>query len=208
MKPPRLGIAMILSGPSGAGKSTVCNLLRQRNPGLCFSVSCTTREPRNGEVDGRDYYFIDQKNFQRKIKNNEFVEYAEVHGNFYGTLKSEIIERVRAGKDVLLDIDIQGAFHIRESSKQYSLLEKCTEFVFLGPPSFGELEKRLRGRGTEKEEVIMKRLETAKSELDHWRDYDYLVINKEVEQTVKDLETLFDILHKSTKRLEDSGFYT
>ncbi|MFZ2654469.1 MAG: guanylate kinase [Victivallales bacterium] len=208
MKPPRLGIAMILSGPSGAGKSTVCNLLRQRNPELCFSVSCTTREPRKGEVDGKDYYFIGQKDFQRKIKNNEFIEHAEVHGNFYGTLKSEIIERVRAGKDVLLDIDVQGAFQVREASKQYSLLSKCTEFVFLGPPSFDELERRLRGRGTEKEEVIRKRLETAKSELDHWRDYDYLIINKEVEHTVKDLEEMFDLLHKSTKRLEDSGFYT
>ncbi len=208
MKPPRLGIAIILSGPSGAGKSTVTNLLRQRNPDLCFSVSCTTREPRNGEVDGKDYYFIDKKDFQRNIRDNEFIEHAEVHGNFYGTLKSEIIERVRAGKDVILDIDVQGAFQIRKCSKQYSLLARCTELVFLGPPSFDELERRLRGRKTEKEDVIRKRLETAKLELDHWRDYDYLVINKEVEQTVKDMETLIDILHKSTKRLEDSGFYT
>jgi len=208
MKPPRLGIALILSGPSGAGKSTVTELIRRRNPEICFSISCTTREPRKGEADGKDYYFIDQKEFQRRVKNNEFVEHAEVHGNFYGTLKSEIIERVRAGRDVILDIDIQGAFQIREQARQYSLLAKCTEFVFLGPPSFDELERRLRGRGTDKEDVIKKRLETAKSELDHWRDYDYLFINKEVEQTVKDLESLIDILHKSTKRLEDSGFYT
>ncbi|HBC87492.1 MAG TPA: guanylate kinase [Lentisphaeria bacterium] len=208
MKPPRLGIALIVSGPSGAGKSTVCNMLREKHPELCFSVSCATRKPRKTEVEGKDYYFLTKNEFQQKIKNNEFLEYAEVHGNMYGTLKTEILERVRAGKDILLDIDVQGAFQIRESSKKYSLLAKCTEFIFLGPPSFEELERRLRSRASDSEEAIRKRLDDAKSELDHWRDYDYLIINKDVEETVKDMEKLIDMLHKSTKRLEDSGFYT
>jgi len=207
MKTPRLGIALIVSGPSGAGKSTVCNSLRERHPELEFSVSCTTREPRKGEVEGKDYRFIEKKEFQRRIENNEFLEYADVHGNYYGTLKSEIIDRVNAGKDVLLDIDVQGALQIRESSKKYSLLGKCSEFVFLGPPSFEELERRLRSRGTEKEESICKRLDGAKSELGHWKDYDYLVINQDVEQAVKDMENLIETFHKSTKRLEDTGFY-
>ena len=207
MKTPRLGIALIVSGPSGAGKSTVCNSLRKRHPELEFSVSCTTREPRRGEVDGKDYHFIDKMEFQRRVENDEFLEYADVHGNFYGTLKSEIMDRVEAGKDVLLDIDVQGALQVKESSKKYSLLGKCSESVFLGPPSFDELERRLRSRGTEKEESIRKRLDDAKSELDHWKDYDYLIINKDVEQAVKDMENLIEMLHKSTKRLEDAGFF-
>ncbi len=207
MKTPRLGIALIVSGPSGAGKSTVCNSLREKHPEMEFSVSCTTRGPRKGEVDGKDYHFIDKMEFQSRIENNEFLEYADVHGNYYGTLKSEIIDRVNVGKDVLLDIDVQGALQIRESSKKYLLLGKCSEFVFLGPPSFDELERRLRSRGTEEEESIRKRLDNAKSELGHWKDYDYLIINQDVEQAVKDMENLIETLHKSTKRLEDTGFY-
>ncbi len=207
MKTQRLGIALIVSGPSGAGKSTVCNLLRQKYPELEFSVSCTTREPRNGEIDGKDYHFIDKKEFQRRIKNNQFLEHADVHGNFYGTLKSEIIDRVESGKDVLLDIDVQGAIQVRKSSKKNSLIGKCSEYVFLGPPSFEELERRLRSRGTEKEESIRKRLDNAKSELEHWKNYDYLIINKDVEQAVKDMGNLIEMLHKSTKRLEDAGFF-
>jgi guanylate kinase len=207
MKTQRLGIALIVSGPSGAGKSTVCNLLRQKHPELEFSVSCTTREPRNGEIDGKDYHFIDKKEFQRRIENNQFLEHADVHGNFYGTLKSEIIDRVESGKDVLLDIDVQGAIQVRKSSEKKSLIERCSEYVFLGPPSFEELERRLRSRGTEKEESIRKRLDNAKSELEHWKNYDYLIINKDVEQAVKDMENLIEMLHKSTKRLEDAGFF-
>jgi guanylate kinase len=207
MKTQRLGIALIVSGPSGAGKSTVCNNLRGKHPELEFSVSCTTREPRKGEVEGKDYYFIDKKEFQRRIDNAEFIEHADVHGNFYGTLKSEIIDRVEVGKDVLLDIDVQGALQVRKSSEKHSLLGKCSEYVFLGPPSFEELEKRLRSRGTEKEEAIRKRLDNARSELGHWKDYDYLIINKDVEQAVKDMENLIEMLHKSTKRLEDSRFF-
>jgi guanylate kinase len=203
----RLGIALIVSGPSGAGKSTVCKRLRQRRPGLEFSVSCTTREPRKGEIDGKDYHFIDRAEFQRRVENGEFLEHADVHGNFYGTLKSEIIGRVEAGKDVLLDIDVQGVLQVRESSKNNSLLGKCSECVFLAAPSFEELERRLRSRGTEKEESIRKRLDNAKSELAHWRDYDYLIINKDVEQAVKDMENLIEMLHNSTKRLEDAGFF-
>jgi guanylate kinase len=207
MKTPRLGIALIVSGPSGAGKSTVCNLLRKRHPELEFSVSCTTREPRKGEIDGKDYHFIDKEEFQRRVKNNEFLEHADVHGNLYGTLKNEIINRVEAGKDVLLDIDVQGAIQVKASSKKYALLGKCSECVFLGPPSFEELERRLRSRGTEKEASICKRLDDAKSELGHWKDYDYLIINEDAEQAAKDMENLIEMLHKSTKRLEDAGFF-
>jgi len=207
MKTPRLGIALIVSGPSGSGKSTVCKLLLQRRPELEFSVSCTTREPRKGEINGKDYHFIGKEEFQRRVNNGDFLEHADVHGNFYGTLKSEILDRVKAGKDVLLDIDVQGALQVKKSSKKNPLLGKCSECVFLGPPSFGELERRLRSRGTEKEESIRKRLADAKSELDHWKDYDYLIINQDVEQAVKDMECLVEALRKSTKRLEDAGFY-
>ncbi len=206
-KPPRLGIALIVSGPSGAGKSTVCSAVRNRERTLHFSVSCTTRKPRPGEMDGVDYFFISQEDFRNRIVQGDFLEYADVHGNYYGTLKCEILKYVSSGRDVLLDIDVQGAMQIKDKTVTDETLSRCLELVFIGPPSFAELERRLRARATETEDAIIKRLEDAKSEMDFWNRYDYLIINKEIEKTVDDLHSLLDILHKSTKRLEDSGFY-
>lgn len=206
-KPAKLGLALIVSGPSGAGKSTVCDLLRQQLPGLQFSVSCTTRAPRADEENGKDYYFLSSEEFAAKVADNQFIEHATVHGNSYGTLRSEIIERINKGEDVLLDIDVQGALQIKEYAKNDPLLEKCVEFTFIGPPSFAELEKRLRLRGTETEESIAVRLKNAKEELEKWQEYDFLIINKEIEKAVDDMEHLIDILHKKTKRLKESGFF-
>lgn len=206
-KPPRLGIALIVSGPSGAGKSSVCSELRRMENSLHFSVSCTTRSPRPNEVDGKDYFFLSKENFLHKIQKDEFIEHAEVHGNLYGTLKKEILDYVVKGTDVLLDIDVQGAMQIKKRAQNDPILSRCIELVFIGPPSFSELERRLRMRGTESEEAIANRLKNAKQELDYWNKYDYLIINKILEKTVQDMHSLLDILHKSTKRLEDSGFY-
>ncbi len=206
-KPPRLGIALIVSGPSGAGKSSVCSALRKRESSLRFSVSCTTRRPRPGEQDGEDYYFISVHEFNSKVRDGLFLEHADVHGNYYGTLKSEILDHVLSGTDVLLDIDVQGAMQVKKAASEDSTLSRCLELVFIGPPDFAELEKRLRGRGTESEEAISKRLADAKQELDCWNLYDYLLINKVLEKTVDDLHSLLDILHKKTIRLGDSGFY-
>ncbi|NOY75309.1 MAG: guanylate kinase [Kiritimatiellaeota bacterium] len=207
VKPPRLGVAIIVSGPSGAGKSTVTERLRAIQRGLDFSVSCTTRAPREGEKHGESYFFISERKFEKRIAAGEFLEYARVHGNLYGTLASEVTDRVRLGRDVLLDIDIQGATQVRKRAETDELLQKCLETVFIGPPSFSELERRLRTRATESEEVIRLRLENAKKELTKWSEYEYLIINKDIDKAVADLNAFFDIMRKKTKRLQHSGFF-
>lgn len=205
-KPERLGIALIVSGPSGAGKSTVCDEVKKLEPELFFSVSCTTRSPRPGEENGREYYFISEDEFKVKVDKGLFIEYAEVHGNYYGTLRSEIIDRVSVGEDVLMDIDVQGAMQIKDYSERDDILSKSIELVFIGPPNFEELEHRLRSRATESEESIQVRLENAKAEMEKWQEYGFLIINKELDKAVADMKAFLDVMHKSTKRLKDSGF--
>jgi guanylate kinase len=196
----RLGVILVVSGPSGAGKSTICKKVIIDN-NLHFSVSCTTRKPREGETHGKDYYFTTREEFKEKIQNNEFIEYAEVHGNYYGTLRDEVIKVVASGKSVLLDIDVQGAFRIKKTAKKDSLLSKCVEYVFIAPPDFNELEKRLRGRGTETEDVIQKRLNNAEQELSYLLEYDYLVVNETVEKAVEDMNSILEALTKKTQRI-------
>jgi len=185
----------------------VLDELRKLAPSLEFSVSSTTRKPRPGEVDGVDYNFLSREEFEASVARGEFIEHAEVYGNLYGTPRAEIANRVLEGRDVLLDIDVQGAARIREKAKSDDILARCFEYVFIGPPSYDELERRLRSRDTETEEAIRIRLETARTELERWRDYDFLIINKTVDATVADLRAFIDIMRKSTKRLEDSGFF-
>ena len=199
----RLGVLLVVSGPSGAGKSTICKKVIKDN-NLYFSVSCTTRKPRTGEVHGKDYYFIDKDKFKEKIKNNEFIEYANVHGNYYGTLRDKVIQVVVSGKNVLLDIDVQGALRIKKTAAQDSLLRKCVEYVFIAPPNFYELEKRLRGRGTEAEDVIQKRLSNAGRELTYCLEYEYLVVNEEVERAIKDMNSILVALTKKTQRIVEA----
>ncbi|MBN1865120.1 MAG: guanylate kinase [Victivallales bacterium] len=206
-KPARLGLALVVSGPSGTGKSTVCKILIERNPQISFSVSCTTRKPRIGENDGKEYHFMSEEAFAAKVANGDFIEHASVHGKNYGTLRSEIVSKVSAGKDVLLDIDVQGAMQIKRCASEDAVLSRCIELVFIAPPDFNELERRLRARGTEAEHDIELRLRNARSELEKWCNYDFLIVNKNVGQAVDDLERLVDVLHKNTKRLNDTGFF-
>jgi len=170
----RSGTLIIISAPSGAGKTTVCTEAR-KIPGLVYSVSCTTRAPRPGEVDGKDYHFRSREAFQILIEEGAFLEFAEVHGNFYGTLRSEVVRFLEQGIDVLLDVDIQGAETIRQSKDAF-ILDSMAD-VFLMPPSLEELRKRLEGRGSESKEQIELRLRNASREIDSWRKYRYAIVS-------------------------------
>ena len=200
----RLGMVIVVSGASGTGKSTICGQVRKDMPELGFSVSCTTRPARAGEQDAVDYHYISKEDFEKRIKTGEFIEYAEVFSNYYGTLRSEVIDQVKTGKDVFLDIDIQGALQIREATENDLLLKKCCEFIFIMPPSIDELEKRLRGRSSDSEEQISQRLEKAEHEISFSNKYDYIITNDKLDKAVEDMESLIRDLRLDTKRmLED-----
>lgn len=198
--PDRTGMILILSGPSGSGKSTIYKAAIGDLGGIEFSVSCTTRQPRPGEVDGRDYYFITREKFDALVAENAFAEHAEVHGNCYGTLKSELLDRVRRGTDVLLDIDVQGAAQLRVLCADSAEFCEACEFIFIMPPSFEELERRLRARGTETEESILRRLANAKGEMDRAHEYDHIIVNDDLGRAVKEFTDLILGLRNHPKR--------
>lgn len=198
--PGRTGMILILSGPSGSGKSSIYKAAIGDLGGIEFSVSCTTRQPRPGEVDGRDYYFITRERFDALVAENAFAEHAEVHGNCYGTLKSELLDRVRRGIDVLLDIDIQGAAQLRALCSDSSEFCEACEFIFIMPPSFEELERRLRARGTETEESILRRLANAKGEMEHAGEYDHVIVNDDLARATGEFIGLVRGLRNHPKR--------
>lgn len=177
------GQLIVLSGPSGTGKSTVIAELFRQRENIHFSVSYTTRAPRAGEQDGVNYNFVTRQEFERMIADNELLEYAEYVNNYYGTSLKVIHDKLDAGMDVLLDIEVQGAAKVRQ---------RCPEalFIFIAPPSFEELSRRLHNRNTDTEEVIAGRLEKAKEELKEVPNYDYLVINDEVSNAVREIEAI------------------
>ena len=199
--PARTGMILILSGPSGSGKSSIYKAAIGELGGIEFSVSCTTRQPRPGEVDGRDYYFIPREKFDSLVAEHAFAEHAEVHGNCYGTLKSELLDRVRRGIDVLLDIDVQGAAQLRALCADSSEFCKACEFIFIMPPSFEELERRLRARGTETEESILRRLANAKGEMDHAHEYGHIIVNDDLDRAVQEFISLVRGLRSHPKRI-------
>ncbi len=172
----------VISGPSGCGKSTLIRELLSRLPGIQFSVSHTTRPKRAGEVEGRDYYFVTREEFQRMVESQSFLEWAEVHGHLYGTSRDEISKKSRLG-DLVLDIDVQGAGQLRKKLPQ-------ARFVFVVPPSYPELEKRLRQRKTDSPETIVLRLKNARREIEEASNFDYLVINGELTQAVEELKSI------------------
>ena len=198
--PARTGMILILSGPSGSGKSTIYKAAIGDLGGIEFSVSCTTRQPRPGEVDGRDYYFITRERFDALVAEDAFAEHAEVHGNYYGTLKSELLDRVRRGIDVLLDIDVQGAAQLRALCCASAEFCEACEFIFIMPPSFEELERRLRARGTETEESILRRLANAKGEMGHAGEYDHIIVNDDLDLAVRKFTDLILGLRNHPKR--------
>ncbi|MCG6903052.1 MAG: guanylate kinase [Rhodobacter sp.] len=182
---PRRGILIILSSPSGAGKSTLAKSLRDWDDSIAFSVSATTRAPRPGELDGREYYFRTRAEFLGMVDAGEMLEHAEVFGNLYGSPKAPVETAIAAGNDVLFDIDWQGGQQIRQSSLGQDVVS-----VFVLPPSIADLERRLRGRGQDSDEVIAGRMQKSRSEISHWAEYDYVLVNRDVDVAAAQLQTI------------------
>ena len=179
----RKGLLLVVSGPSGAGKGTICKALLNKNDKIKLSVSATTRKPRNGEVHGVNYFFIEKEEFTKMIENGEFLEYAQIYDNFYGTPKAAIIECLEKGQDVILEIEMQGARQIKEVYPE-------GVFIFVLPPSLEELKSRIVGRGTETQEEIEKRFSCAFEEINQIVNYDYFIVNEDIEKSVSDVEAI------------------
>ena len=190
------GVLTVISGFSGAGKGTVVKqLLQEYDYGL--SISATTRSPREGEQDGREYFFKTKEEFEKMIREHQLIEYAQYVGNYYGTPKEYVVQQLEQGKDVILEIEMQGALHVREILPEVNL-------IFLTPPTVDELEWRLVSRGTETAEVIRERMARAKEESAYMKEYDYVVINDDLDECVENVHQLIRSLHY--KREQQEGF--
>jgi guanylate kinase len=174
------GHLFVISAPSGAGKTSLVRALLERRPGIRFSVSHTTRQPREGEREGRDYFFVDERTFLRMAGSGEFLEHARVFGHLYGTGRAQVEDLMNAGHDVILEIDWQGARQVRKAMPE-------SRSVFILPPSLEELERRLRGRSTDSGEVIARRLAEAREDMSHWEEFDYAVVNDAFDVALADL---------------------
>jgi guanylate kinase len=194
----RHGILFVVSAPSGAGKTTLVERIRQ-TPNLFYSVSCTTRAPRAGEVDGQDYQFLSDEDFRERVVKRDFLEHAQVHGDHYGTLRGPVVTNLKSGKDVLIDIDTQGAAAIRNCADSH--IRDALADVFIMPPDLEELRKRLLKRGTETAEQIDSRLTTAAREMEHWRDYRYTVISGSVDEDLQRFRQIMEAESHLSRRL-------
>lgn len=191
MNPPRSSaLLLLLSAPSGAGKTTLCQELLAHDPKFVRAITCTTRPPRPGEKPGVDYYFLTPEDFQRQAAEGRFLEHATVHGHDYGTLQTEVLDRLRGGRDVLLNVDVQGAASVRAYAAGQAELQRALFTVFLLPPSVADLEARLRKRAQDSEPVIRQRLAAARDEMARWKEFDYVVINDTVPNGLRQLQTL------------------
>lgn len=190
------GFLMVLSGPSGSGKGTVSQALISQRDDIVFSISATTRKPRPTEVNGENYFFLDEEDFKQKVEEGEFLEHAFVHTNYYGTPKEFVMEQIEKGEIVLVEIDVQGALQIKKNYKD-------AVFIFLLPPTMDELRNRIVKRGTETEEDINIRFENAFRELDFVGEYDFFVVNDKVENAVADIEAIIAAERLRVKRHKD-----
>ncbi|MBK1829215.1 guanylate kinase [Verrucomicrobiaceae bacterium R5-34] len=194
----RTGIILLVSGPSGSGKTTLCRRLADEGEAV-YSTSCTTRPAREGEVDGHDYHFLSREDFEKRIAADQFIEHAEVHGNLYGTLKSEVIDHVTAGTDVVMDIDVQGADLVRACPEAH--IRNALVELFVMPPSEEELRARLTGRGTDAADVIELRMTNAIEEMSHWPKYTYRLISRTREEDYSRFKALLEAERLRISRL-------
>ena len=194
------GLLVVISAPSGGGKTTLCHNLLAADDRLTRALTCTTRAPRPGEVEGSEYFFLAQDEFERRVAAGEFLEHAVVHGRRYGTLRREVIERLGAGRDVLLAIDVQGAGVIREETRRDADLAAALVTVFYVPGSPEILESRLRGRGTEDQETARRRLAAARGEVARWSEFDYLVVSGSMAEDVARLREILAAERMRTHR--------
>jgi guanylate kinase len=188
----------VIAAPSGAGKTSLVRALMERKPGLRFSISYTTRQQRPNEVHGRDYFFVSKEDFERKVDAGAFLEHARVFDNYYGTARQQVEESLAAGQDLILEIDWQGAGQIRRA------MPECIS-VFILPPSRDELERRLRGRGTDADEVIRRRLDDAAADMTHWREFDFVVVNDDFDRALQELQEIVDGRNPPRSRRERAG---
>lgn len=192
-------LLLVVSAPSGAGKSTLCNRLLKRFPGMSYSISCTTRAPRGEEKNHEHYHFLSREEFDARADRGEFLEFAEVHGNFYGTLKKTVREALAEGQDLIMDIDVQGAAQIRtacEALSQDDPLRKGFVDIFIAPPSMAELRRRLCGRATDSEDVIEQRMRNAEKEMAERTSYQHLIINDDLDQALERMVAVVRAEHK------------
>jgi len=199
-------LLIVISAPSGGGKTTLCQHLLASDPGITRAITCTTRAPRAGERDGVDYHFLDPGTFLKRVQAGEFLEHATVFENSYGTLQSEVLDRLRACKDVLLNIDVQGAAAIRAAAKINSEIERSLVSVFLTPPSIEVLESRLRKRDTDPENVIQRRLGVARQEIAQWRQFDYLLISTTIDEDLRRMQVILEAERMRQHRAKPPGF--
>jgi guanylate kinase len=178
-------LLVLISAPSGGGKTTIIERLLSARPQMARAVTCTTRPPRHGEQDGVDYHFLDAESFLKRVQAGNFLEHATVYGNSYGILKSEVLSKLRQGKDVVLSVDVQGAATIREKASEDPELKRALISVFLTPPSLALLEERLRKRGTDSPAAIQKRLGVARQEIAQWKNFDYLLISTTIQEDIR-----------------------
>lgn len=191
------GLLIVVSGPSGAGKGTICKALLEKHDDLFISVSATTRQPRAGEVDGVNYHFITKEDFIKRVEQKDFLEYAEVYGNYYGTPKSKVEEMLNSGKNVILEIDIQGALKVKENFKE-------GVFIFILPPSMEELKQRIIKRGSETPESLMRRFKSAYQEINCISKYNYAVVNDIVDVAVSKIEGIITAEKCRVDRIKDT----
>ncbi|MEO7298979.1 MAG: guanylate kinase [Verrucomicrobiota bacterium] len=185
-------LLIVVSAPSGGGKTTLCEQLLEHHSNMTRAVTCTTREPRAGETDGDDYYFLDAGSFLKRVQAGNFLEHATVYGNSYGILKSEVVSKLRQGKDVLLNIDVQGAATVREKACEDEELKHALVTVFLTTATFAELEARLKRRGQDTSTTIQKRLSVARQEIAQWKNFDYLVISTTIQEDLRRMQAIIE----------------